>query len=71
MSGMLLQGSFTRGHPLCSASARSRGGAQRRSSVGLLAGVVAIAIIVFGWPLWPIGVVLIGLLLIADFALET
>jgi hypothetical protein len=39
--------------------------------VGLLAGVVAIAFIVFGWPLWPIGVTLIGLLLIADFALET
>ena len=51
---------------------RGRGAARRgRSSVGLLAGVVAIAFIVFGWPLWPIGVTLIGLLLIADFALET
>lgn len=39
--------------------------------MGYLAGVIAIAIIVFGWPYWPIGWIAIAILLAADFVLET
>lgn len=39
--------------------------------VGYIAGLVAIAIIVFGWPYWPIGWIVIAVLLAADFVLET
>lgn len=40
-------------------------------TVGYLAGLIAIAFVVFGWPYWPVGWILIGLLLLADFILET
>ena len=46
---------------------RSRAGA----SVAYLAGVLAIAFIVFGWPLWPVGFPLIALCLAADFVIES
>ncbi len=36
-----------------------------------MAGGTAIAFIVFGWPLWPLGWTLILLFLLADFALES
>lgn len=39
--------------------------------MGYLAGLIAIAFVVFGWAYWPIGWILIGLLLLADFVLET
>ena len=38
--------------------------------MGYLAGLIAVAFIVFGWPYWPIGWPLIALLLLADFFLE-
>jgi hypothetical protein len=40
-------------------------------TVGYLAGLIAIAFVVFGWGFWPVGWVLIGALLLADFVLET
>ena len=43
----------------------------RRDSVGYLAGLIAVAFVVFGWAYWPIGWILIAGLLIADFVLET
>jgi hypothetical protein len=46
-------------------------GDDKERSVGYLAGLIAIAIIVFGWPYWPIGWIAIALLLLADFVLET
>ena len=39
--------------------------------MGYLAGLIAIAFVVFGWPYWPVGWILIGVLLLADFVLET
>jgi hypothetical protein len=39
--------------------------------VAYVAGVLTLAFIVFGWPIWPFGVVLIVLLLAADIAIET
>lgn len=39
--------------------------------VGYLAGAIAIAFVVFGWALWPLGWILITVLLAADFFLET
>jgi hypothetical protein len=39
--------------------------------VGYLAGIVAIAFVVFGWQLWPWGFPIITLLLAADFVLDT
>ena len=39
--------------------------------VGYLAGVVAIAFVVFGWAYWPIAWILLAALLLADFILET
>ena len=39
--------------------------------MGYLAGFVAIMFVVFGWPLWPIGWVLIAGLLAADLVIET
>lgn len=39
--------------------------------MGYLAGVIAIAIVVFGWAYWPWGWAVIALLLVADFILET
>ena len=39
--------------------------------MGYLAGFIAIAFIVFGWPYWPVGWLLIAALLAADFVLET
>ena len=38
--------------------------------VAYIAGAVALAFVVFGWPLWPIGWPLIIGFLAADFALE-
>lgn len=38
--------------------------------VSYLAGVIAIAFVVFGWPFLPIGLPLIGGLIAADFFLE-
>ena len=35
-----------------------------------IAGAIALAFVVFAWPLWPIGWPLIVLFLAADFALE-
>lgn len=39
--------------------------------VAYIAGAVALAFIIFGWPLWPIGWPIITLFLAADFALES
>ena len=39
--------------------------------MGYLAGLIAIAIVVFGWPYWPVGWIVIGGLLLADFVIET
>ena len=39
--------------------------------MGYLAGMIAIAFVVFGWAYWPVGWLLIGALLLADFVLET
>lgn len=39
--------------------------------MGYIAGLLAIAFVVFGWPLWPIGWVLIVAFLAADLVLET
>lgn len=36
-----------------------------------IAGGIAVAFVVFGWPLWPIGWPLIALFLAADLVLET
>ena len=44
---------------------------ERKLTVGYLAGLIAIAFVVFGWPYWPVGWVLIAALLISDFVLET
>jgi hypothetical protein len=41
------------------------------ATVGYLAGFIAIAFVVFGWPYWPVGWILIAALLAADFVLET
>ena len=39
--------------------------------MGYLAGLIAIAFVVFGWPYVPVGWILIAGLLLADFILET
>lgn len=39
--------------------------------MGYLAGVIAIAIVIFGWSFWPFGVPVIAALLAADFFIET
>jgi hypothetical protein len=39
--------------------------------VAYLAGALTLAFVVFGWPLWPFGIILIFGLLAADIAIET
>jgi hypothetical protein len=52
-------------HDLCAANSA------KGATVGYLAGFIAIAFVVFGWPYWPVGWILIAALLAADFVLET
>ena len=51
---------------LCAVSSAQQGG-----TVGYLAGALALAFVLFGWPMWPVGWILVTLFLAADLALET